>query len=502
MSRPFGLQDLMMVISRQWRKMAAVFLATVVTAGIGTLLQTPIYEATSTLMVKFGRQNIYRTEVGDHRFFVNDDWETIIAAELQILNSRDLLQDVLLSLGVEKVYPDIAENAPDETTALSAAVGLLENSLSIQGVADSNVIGVSFRHPAPETTATVVNQIVDLFQEKHVLLFGDPQATTFLEEKVSTYKKMLDESEEQLKNYQLENEAFELEEQRTQLLRQQTAHRQSLDLTTNRIAELERETLSLEQQLETLSEDTSLITEENRYRAFDDAKTQLLRLQLRERELLATYKETNRQVVNIRAQIKLVNEFLEEQKRAIQERIKIGKNEVHVDVQKAIIRNLAELEALQARKAGLQRQLAQFDERITRLPVQEKQLRRLSMQRDANQKNYQTYLQRLEEARISADMDLQKMASIRVIEKGSVPMDPISPNKKLNMIIGVAIGLFIGIAVAAASEWVPQQLSWLKSYTSSKPLPPHATEGALEKQFGEEPTTSVEQLDRSTSDRT
>ena len=48
-------------------------------------------------------------------------------------------------------------------------------------------------------------------------------------------------------------------------------------------------------------------------------------------------------------------------------------------------------------------------------------------------KNYQLYLKKFEEARISDAMDSEKITSVSVIENAQVPFKPVSPNVLLNL---------------------------------------------------------------------
>ena len=68
--------------------------------------------------------------------------------------------------------------------------------------------------------------------------------------------------------------------------------------------------------MQTVPEDIPLYTETaERYKSLDDAKTQLLMLQLKEQELLRKYKETNQLVVNVRKEIQIAQDFIRSRKR-------------------------------------------------------------------------------------------------------------------------------------------------------------------------------------------
>jgi uncharacterized protein involved in exopolysaccharide biosynthesis len=59
----------------------------------------PIYESQATLMVKMGREHMYRPEVGSTGPAISYDQNRIMESEIQILSSRDLTEGVLIKLG-------------------------------------------------------------------------------------------------------------------------------------------------------------------------------------------------------------------------------------------------------------------------------------------------------------------------------------------------------------------------------------------------------------------
>src|SRR3989304_10468032 len=85
-----SLRDFMSILFKHKQKILVVFLATVATVTVGSFLIPPTYEAKSSLLVKFGREYIYRPEVGervssDMRPLIPLNQEEVINSEIQIL---------------------------------------------------------------------------------------------------------------------------------------------------------------------------------------------------------------------------------------------------------------------------------------------------------------------------------------------------------------------------------------------------------------------------------
>ena len=77
----------------------------------------------------------------------------------------------------------------------------------------------------------------------------------------------------------------------------------------------------------------------------------------------------------------------------------------------------------------------------------------------ANEEKVRTYLGRVEEARISEEMNRKKMANISVIQAAEVPAKPITPKKGLNILLGMILGAVLGLGFAFFSEYTSESFS-------------------------------------------
>ncbi len=117
-----SLRDFLAVLFKRKAAILTIFLATVITVAVGSFLMAPTYEAGSSLLVKFGREFIYRSEVGDKAPMISFNQEEAINSEINILTSRDIVERVIKTIGLENIYPGLAKNPPAGTTPLEAAV--------------------------------------------------------------------------------------------------------------------------------------------------------------------------------------------------------------------------------------------------------------------------------------------------------------------------------------------------------------------------------------------
>ena len=216
------LQSLLQFTLRNRRRILTVFVSTVAVVMVGTFLLPKTYEATSLVLVKFGREYTYRPELGDTPQNIPDrSRQTFVNTELQILHSQDLIESVVTGVGVNKLYPGLSNDPkPSDRRLVQAAVNVFSGNLAADHMPDSNVLRVTFHHSVPKLTAKALNMLIESFKAKHLEAFSDPQATAFLEAKVASYRDALAKSEEKLKAFQLEIKSSSVDDQRTAVYQQ------------------------------------------------------------------------------------------------------------------------------------------------------------------------------------------------------------------------------------------------------------------------------------------
>jgi hypothetical protein len=180
---------------------------------------------------------------------------------------------------------------------------------------------------------------------------------------------------------------------------------------------------------------------------------------LEEKRLLATLHESDRRVQNVRQRIALVEGFLDERDRTASEFAVVGKNPVYEELEQDLIVARAKLASEQARLVTLEAQLGELDGDFQTMTTTENTLRRLEREREIQEQNYQTFAARLEESRLSEEMDRRKIVSLSVIEKAAPPRQSIAPNRKVKLAVGVAFGVGLGVLLCFAAHFLRQDVT-------------------------------------------
>ncbi|NPA94339.1 MAG: hypothetical protein GXO58_02790, partial [Thermodesulfobacteria bacterium] len=304
-----SLKDLIKLFKRHLRGMIVVFLVTVVVVALWTFLQTPVYQVNSRIMVKYGREYVYRPVdlllKGDVQPLLAFNRDEVINTEIEIFHSSELISEVIRTLGAQKIYPKIAQNEDDQERLLARCVDKFKKNLEVTHIKGSGVIRVTFDHPDPDIAVKAVDALEELFKKRHLEVFKSPRIA-FLEKQLALYKEKLIDSRKKFEEYKQKNHIVSLDDEKRLLLQEYSRIHSLIMEGKGREAQLAHKIASLEKQLRTIPQNITLFQEEH----IDNAKAQLLNLELQERDLLQRYKPDSRPVRNVREKIRLTKEYL------------------------------------------------------------------------------------------------------------------------------------------------------------------------------------------------
>jgi uncharacterized protein involved in exopolysaccharide biosynthesis len=452
------LEDILIIFFKHKYKILAAFFTVLVAVTIKTQTTTPVYETHSRLMVQSGRESLYRSEVPDDKEREILGLSALVSTETSILTSADLIEEVITDLGVENIYPDMIEPSPKGPTpvkeaTIKGATFRFKGQLSASPVKGSNVINVSFKHKDPQVAARAVNQLIESLKSKHIEIFSNPRAS-FMENQLAIYRQRLHESEKNLEAFKQNNRVYSLDEQKTLLLAQQSGLNTSFKGAQRELRELQQEISSVTSQMQTIPKYELSSTDKGKSKNIDDAQNKLLNLRMHEQELLAKFDGNNRNISNVRKEIQLIEDYLSNNGlKEVTEREVLTKNSNYQNLEFSLLKAQTELSAQHATIAALEQQLNQVAGELQDLDAHESELRTLQRELATNESNYENYVTKLENVRIEEELDLMRKVNIAVIQKATVPLFPIEPNKRFNLLVGIILGLGSGLALAIFSEY-------------------------------------------------
>ncbi len=423
-----NLRDILTIIFKHKYIILIAFLIGFIGVTIFALTMPKLYEARSILLIKMGREYQPRPEDMGTGAMSSVTPQTVINGEISILTSLDLFSRLVNKMGAVNIYPALANMSKGNITAENAAIRILQKDIKVRNIPSSSLIEVSYTHTNPEMVAGVINTLVDLFKEKHLEVFSG-EGTSFLENQMGSSQKKLQESESNLAGFKEKNRVFSFEEQKTALIQQRTTLDTTLRSSQSQISELEQKIAFIKSSRWTL--DTA------------PERAQLVALQQRESQLLEKYNESSRTIQSVRQEIQALKDTSRRNSEE-QRQIELSKTE-------------GELSVVKARADSLRRQIGQVEGEIRALEGSGRNLQDLKREAALQEQSYQTYARKLQESRISDDMDRRKIVAISVIEKA--PVFRIPREQKLDKKQIVAVGFFGSIAAGIALAFLLEFMS-------------------------------------------
>ena len=446
---PVQIRIAFYIIKKHKWKILALFLSTVITVAVGSLMATPIYQASSQLLVKPGREDVYVSPTGSSPAVIDRSYQgEKTKTEIAILKSPSLVVKLVDRVGVSGLYdyPDRTLKSRLFRRAEKREIPPVEKvhrsvlgSIEASAASKSNVIDVSFQWPDPIIAATVVNTLVELYLDQHLKVHTNPQTYTLLKEQAKKWEEKLRASERELETFKLRHSITSLPQQKTMLLGRLSEAESQKKGTESETQETLELVAILEAQLSNLDQNVQLQETVNKTSATLSAlKAKLVDLELQ----------------GLKEEIRRIKEMIAEEEKKEQKVVVSGKSPVRQSIESDLLKARARLKALKAREKNQKVQIATYGDQLKTLGGFEKQMNELERQVGINEANYRLYLTKFEEAKISENMDKQKIANVRVIEPAVPIMRPVKPKKRLNVMIGGFLGLFAGVGLAFLIELI------------------------------------------------
>jgi uncharacterized protein involved in exopolysaccharide biosynthesis len=382
--------------------------------------------------------------------------EDEINSEAELLKSRDVLEKVVLALGMQNQGgPLLSIFRPklNESDRVERAVRSLARNIKIDTTTKTDLIKASYSSPDPRLSYKVLYTLGNLYLEKHVAVHRPPGSYEFFAQETQKYQKALETSEARLRSFgkQQGSEAPELE--RTNLAVQ----------VTNAIGQLHQaeEVTSADQQRIHSDQRQMQVTPERSATKHDvnspsfllqNLGTSLLAAQTKRTQLLLKYdpsyplvKEADQEIAEAKAAIAqaektpYVNEETDRDPTFELLREDLAKTESDLAAQRANVI------AIKGSIQSLQSQMADLDQKVV---TQRDLLRDVK----ANEDNYLLYFSKREQELTSDALDKTRIANVAIAVPPAIPSLP-NHSFRLFSLLALLLATLLSIAVAYLVEY-------------------------------------------------
>jgi uncharacterized protein involved in exopolysaccharide biosynthesis len=462
---PATLRDFLAIVFRHRRLTGIAFLSVFGASLLLALLQPDRYVARMRMLVKRERADpVVTAENSALPQFARDVTEEEINSEVELLKSRDLLEKVALACdlphgqGHSAWYRLLTRKSASGTDGsekdaeMARAVRALEKNLTLDVVRKTNIIEVTYQSPDPELAAQVLKSLASSYLDKHLAVHRPPGAFDFFQEQTKEYRKGLADAEADLVGFTHGASVVSAQLEKEVALQKLAEFDATLKQTQAAIAETQQRVLALEEQ--SASTPARIVTQE---RNTDDAlllsqlRSSLLTLELKRTELLDKFQPTYRPVQEVEAQIAQTRAALAAaEKSPLHEETTAG-DPTYEWVKGELAKAKADLAGLQARAEAITLTVESYRQKARLLEqkqvVQDDLIRTVK----ASEENYQLYLRKEEEARISDALDRRRIVNVAVVEAATVPPLP-SNHRALTVLVGLILATLTSLALAFVAE--------------------------------------------------
>lgn len=418
------LRDIVAILFRQrWGMLVAFVLVLIAVFLSGVWV--PGYGAQMKILVQRQRFDsmITSSAIPPAQFNSDQVSEEDLNSEVELLNSEDLLREVVLATGLSDKSGSAA--APHTDVAVERAVRKLGRDLTIEPLRKSNVISVEYRSSSPRIAANVLNALSAAYIEKHLELHRSSGEFKFFDQQAQQYQSGLDQAQANLTGFTKETGVVSADLERDSALKQadefdaDARHAQTTLLETEqRITALRSELRSMQPRM------TTTVRSSDNPQLLGQLKSTLLNLQLKRTELLAKYEPTYRLVQDVDRQIADASSAIQaEDSKPIRDET-TDQNPDYEWVQAELTKEQTNLSGLRARAAAATSVAAQYHQaaqRLSREGIHQQDLLRAAK---TQEQNYLLYVSKREEARTSDALDQRGILNVALVERPVVPALP------------------------------------------------------------------------------
>jgi polysaccharide biosynthesis protein PslE len=448
-----SFREILHVFLRRKTLFAVVFGAVGLVGGAYLLLKTPLYMSDASLVLHFGNQtvpDIDRSEKPTQLEGSNEHRE-ILYSDAAILNSPDVLRQVIDKVGLATLFPQIAAGSDTADRKEDLAVRAFQSNLTVDVGLNSDVINVSYLNPSAVVVHTAVVQLLNEFYQQEADVYANPQLK-FAEGEAKTARTSLTEAQNELEAFKSSHQIANLPEQVGQLLQQRTDVESRWRIAQGQVLEAQEQEDALTKLIKTIPATTNSSAAGEEYQAADTAEARLDALKAKRSQLASTYRDNSPIFRELDAQIGSLSHAVNERTAQSRSRTGYKPNEVYQSIRTDLLRATAQATAAKQPVQVLQDQLKQINDRLNDLEAQQNRYDDLTQTVQIHSDTYRSLAIRYQTARVEANRNAQRISAAVLIAAPIVPTQPARPRKKLVAFGTLLTALILAVGTVLAIE--------------------------------------------------
>lgn len=235
-SGAFSLDAIYYVLFR--RKWMILFFLAAAIGGAAVLLfviKPPQYHSEAEIYIRYVVEARSPTAPGVETptRMLNEQDDSIINTEIDILRSLDVAQAVVRAMGAERILAKYGGGS-----SFDGAAAVVRHNLTVEPLPRRSVLALFFRHPDPEIAREVLEKVIRAYSDRHIQLRQPlDMLSSFFTDETQRLRDELKRTDEQLKEARGEAGVASLEDARTAFTQQMSAIREQLSRAKAELAE-------------------------------------------------------------------------------------------------------------------------------------------------------------------------------------------------------------------------------------------------------------------------
>jgi succinoglycan biosynthesis transport protein ExoP len=467
----------------------SVFLSVVISGMFATLLITPKYEATMSILVSRDRVDpqispseklpeMSKTAVSDEEF--NSELELIKSSEVltgavKELNltvnqapkndswsSRMRTKIKLMLYGFpggisakaeEAAEPPDRKSSVDDFT-IEKTVNRVAGNLDVVPIKKSRIIKINYTDTDPIRAKNTLEKIYQKYVELHVHLNEQKQAGQVFNDQTDTFNRKLNSSTNVLKKFDVENgiAGAETGVQRELLLKQLFDTEAQLHSTQTEMIETERRIADLQEKVSAQPEQIQTGAVSKYAAAIDRMKEELAQLEQQRTQLLQKYQPNSRLVRENEGRIQQLKKSIAEETANPPQEKSFALNDLRRKLVAELYALQTSLVALKEREKKLSPLVAKLRQQSTQLNSKTIERENLERAKNVNEEAYLLYQKKARENEISQILNKEQIVNFSLVDAPRTDGEQKNPKPLLNLVVLIFIGSIAGFACAIVME--------------------------------------------------
>ncbi len=383
--------------------------------------------------------------------------------ELAIMTSRELAENLVSTIGPLAVLPSTSNDTAlaatiDGAPAQHAKADVDFHNLAVKTIAlgleskiDNNVITLAYESSTPESAHLVLDGLVNNYLERHREIMSASVAPEFFSDKAEVIWTKLTTAQNELEQLRSEFNLGDIAEQKAAAYKRQADLTASLNAIRVEIDATAAHVKSLEETLASRSRNVEVgrktVVNENKRQL----QAELRALKFEETDLALKYLDSDRQLMAIRDKIAILESELATLPSDDTE-VQLELDATHQMLEETRAGKVAALQAARASEIALAKQVEEANERVQFIEKHEPAALRLQREVERLGSEYEGLKDSEQRAQMAKALDQSKLANVSIIEKPTFPTEPVKSQRLRNLLLGLFVSVFAGIACAFVFE--------------------------------------------------